>query len=272
MRLAARLQRCPERACQSVPSGSQPALAVIDMKDYFVAIKFDMYSFRARVLPVYLTLAPVVLLLAAVVPEGLKLPIGGATAIVFAPISYFLSQLGADFGKRLEKGLWASWGGPPTTRFLRHGNPEFNEVTRGRVHTKLRQLGLHVPAREEQEQDPCAADTHYHSCTEELIRRTRDTGKFPLVFKGLTEYGFRRNLLGLKAFGVSLTVAGGAGSAWSTYTAWTATNPLPAVSLVAGLISAGLLLAWLVWVAESTVKLSADRYARFILEAALEQQ
>ena len=235
-------------------------------------IKFDTYSFRARVLPVYLTLAPLVLLLAAVVPEGLKLLIGGAAALVFAPISFLSSQVGADFGKRLEKGLWASWGGPPTTRFLRHGNHEFNEVTRGRVHAKLRELGVHVPTREEQEQDPCAADTYYQSCTEELIRRTRDTGRFPLVFKGLTEYGFRRNLLGLKVFGVSLAVAGIACSAWSTYTAWTATNELPAVSLVVGLITAGLLLAWLAWITERTVKLSADRYARFILEAALEQQ
>ena len=235
-------------------------------------IKFDTYSFRARVLPVYLTLAPIVLLLAAVVPEGLKLPIGGAAALVFAPISFFLGQVGADFGKRLEKSLWTNWGGPPTTRFLRHGNDEFNEVTRGRVHAKLRQLGLHVPTREEQEQDQCAADTHYQSCTQDLIRRTRDTRKFPLVFKGLSEYGFRRNLLGLKALGVSLSVVGVAGAVWSTYTAWTATNELPAVSLIAGLISAGLLLAWLVWVTERTVKLSADRYARFILEAALEQE
>lgn len=235
-------------------------------------IKFDTYSFRARVLPVYLTLAPAVLLLATVVPEGLKLSIGGAAALVFAPISFVLSQVGADFGKRLEKSLWASWGGPPTTRFLRHGNHEFNEVTRGRVHAKLRELGLHVPTREEQEQDQGAADTYYQSCTEDLIRRTRSTGRFPLVFKGLTEYGFRRNLLGLKVFGVSLTIAGGAGSAWSTYTAWTATNALPAVSLVAGLVTAGLLLAWLVWVTERTVKLSVDRYARFLLEAALEQE
>ena len=60
-------------------------------------IKFDTYSFRARVLPVYLTLTPAVLLLAAVVPEGFKLLIGGAAALVLAPISFLLSQVGADF-------------------------------------------------------------------------------------------------------------------------------------------------------------------------------
>lgn len=187
-------------------------------------------------------------------------------------MSFLLSQIGADFGKRLEARLWASWGGSPTTRFLRHGNYEFNEVTRGRIHGKLRQLGLHVPTSEEQEQNQRAADMHYQSCTEELIRRTRDIKRFPLVFKGLTEYGFRRNLLGLKVFGVFLTFLSTAGSAWATYTAWNATTELAAVSLVAGLVSAGLLVAWLVWVTERTVKLSADRYARFLLEATLEQE
>ena len=53
-------------------------------------IKFDTYSLRAQVFAAYLTLAPVVLLLAAVAPEGLKLPIGGAATLVFAPISFFL--------------------------------------------------------------------------------------------------------------------------------------------------------------------------------------
>ena len=235
-------------------------------------IKFDTYSYRARVFPVYVTLAPVVLLLTVLVPEGLKLPLGGAAALVFGPISFLLSQVGADFGKRLEKGLWSKWGGPPTTRFLRHGNDEFNEVTRGRVHDKLRGLGLYIPTREDQNQDQRAADKHYESCTEELIRRTRDTQKFPLVFKSLTEYGFRRNLFGLKALGVFLAVAGVAGSVWSTYSMWTATDKLPAVSMVAGLITAGLLSAWLAWVTEHTVKLAADRYARFILEAAMEQE
>lgn len=243
----------------------------IDLCGDRVEIQFDTYSFRARVIPVYLTLVPAILLVATLVPEGLKLPLGGAAAVVFVPISFLLSQIGADFGKRLEKRLWRDWGGPPTTRFLRHGNHEFNEVTRGRIHNKLRTLGLQVPNPEEQEQDERAADKHYESCTEELIRRTRDQEKFPLVFKGLVEYGFRRNLLGLKTFGVILAFASLAGAAWSTYSSWSPDNP-PAVAIVAGLITAGLLLVWIAWVTERTVKLAANRYARFILEAALEQE
>lgn len=234
-------------------------------------VKFDTYSSRARVLPVYLTLAPAVLLLATIVPDGLKLPLGGAAALVFVPISFFLSQVGADFGKRLEERLWRKWGGPPTTRFLRHGSHEFNEVTRGRVHEKLRSLGLTVPTLEQHERDEHAADKHYESCTEELIRRTRDQKKYPLVFKGLVEYGFRRNLLGLKTFGVFLALGSLAGAACSTYASWSPDKP-PAVAIVAGLITAGLLLAWATWVSERTVKLAANRYARFVLEAALDQE
>ena len=236
-----------------------------------MAINLDAYSFRARALPVYLSISPAVLLLAALVPDGLKLPLGGAAALVFVPISFLLSQVGADFGKHLEKRLWRDWGGPPITRFLRHGNREFNEVTRRRVHDKLHSIGLRVLTREEQEQDARAADEHYESCTEELIRRTRDSKKYPLVFKGLVEYGFRRNLLGLKTFGILIAIASLAGTGWSIYTGWSAATR-PAVSIVAGLITAGLLLVWMTWVTEHAVKLAANRYARFILEAALDQE
>ncbi|MCB2189757.1 MAG: hypothetical protein KQJ78_25360 [Deltaproteobacteria bacterium] len=235
-------------------------------------IKLDTYSFKARVLPVYLTLAPAVLLIAALLPEGLELPLGGAAAIVFLPISFFFSQIGADFGKRLEKNLWLKWGGSPTTRFLRHENNGFNEITRSRIHDKLRALGLQVPTTEEQEKDEHAADKKYEACTEDLIRRTRDAKKFPLVFKGLTEYGFRRNLFGLKKLGVLLAAVGVVVLGWSTYSMWMRTDKPPSINIVIGIIEAGLLISWLVGVTEQTVKLAADRYARFLLEAALEQE
>ena len=65
-------------------------------------IKFDSYTRWARVLPVYLTIAPVVLVIAATLPEGLKLPLAGGSAVGFVLLSYFLSQIGSDFGKRLS--------------------------------------------------------------------------------------------------------------------------------------------------------------------------
>lgn len=234
-----------------------------------VALRIDRYSFHARALPVYVTLAPIVLVLAAVAPDDLRAIVGGSAAALLVPLSFLLSQLGADFGKRLEGTLWQAWGGPPSTRFLRHGNQEFNAITRGRVHDQLRALGLAIPSPEEQAHSLVAADRCYQSCAEDLIRRTRDISKYPLVFKSLTEYGFRRNLLGLKRVGLLISIAGLLILAWAAYAAWSGGLPVAAPAILAIPI-VGLLITWVVWVTEPTVRLAADRYARFLLEAALD--
>ena len=70
----------------------------------------DTYSTRARMFPVYITVSPIILAVAALLPKGLDLPLAGATAIVLVPLSFLASQVGADFGKRLEKKLWEEMG------------------------------------------------------------------------------------------------------------------------------------------------------------------
>lgn len=229
----------------------------------------DHYSLRARAFPVYLTILPAALVLAAILPDGLNLPLGVAAAIVFAPLAFLSGQIGADYGKRLEKRLWRQWGGAPTTRFLRHSNREFNQVTRQSVHEKLRSLGQHVPLKDEEESNTQAADTYYESCTKELIRKTRDHVRFPLVFKGLTEYGFRRNLLGLKPFGLPIVAVSFLLCVLFVGIKWNENKEL-AVTIVATLLVAGLFLTWVTWISKGTVSLAADRYASFLLEAALE--
>lgn len=233
-------------------------------------IKFDSYTWRARVLPVYLTIAPVVLVIAATLPEGLKLLLAGASAVVFVPLSYFLSQVGSDFGKQLEPALWKSWGGPPTTRFLRHDNDEFNPATRERVHERLRSLGLDSPTADQEKADEPRALELYASAVDELRRLTRDTARFPLVYKGNAEYGFRRNMLGLKPFGVTLTLVAIAGTGWALLHEWRVASVLAQVPAVISLLTAGFLLAWLVGVRPAAVRITADRYARYLLEAALD--
>ena len=226
----------------------------------------DSYSIRARIFPVYVTATPVILTLAAVLPQGLELPLAGAAAIALAPLSFLASQVGADFGKRLEAELWLKWGGPPTTRFLRHGNTEFNRVTRERIHKKLHSFGLHIPSDDERQQNEHNTDSYWEACTEELILRTRDKKKFPLVFKGLTEYGYRRNLLGLKPFGLPICLLA---CVVCVFQLWitSSTGSSLAVGVSATLLSFALLATWLFWVTGNTVAISSKRYARFLLEA-----
>ncbi len=231
-------------------------------------MRIDSYTLFARALPLFLTVLPVALLPIALLPLELKLPTGGVAGVAFALLSFSLGQVAADAGKRKEKRLWDGWGGPPTTRFLRHDNPEFNAVTRQRVHTSLRSMGLDVPTRERQLADPQEADMHFESCTHELIRKTRDRTKYPLVFEALTGYGFRRNLFALKCGGLILSGAVLAVCVWRGVASWGANGPPPSIA-VAILLNAGLLTMWVTWVNENNVKLGADRYARFLLEAAL---
>ena len=230
---------------------------------------FDRYSWQARAFPAYITISPIIFTLSAIAPHGLDLPLGASAAIVFVPLSFLAGQVGADFGKRLENRLWQKWGGPPTTRFLRHSNPEFNAAIRRRLHTKLRSHGLNVPSVDEQECNPQAADVHWEACTKELIRRTRDRKKFPLVFKGLTEYGFRRNLLGLKPFGLLFSSLALLACLWKVGASW-CNQQETGVAVSATLISLLLFALWIVWVNSKTVAISANRYARFLLEAAQE--
>ena len=73
---------------------------------------FDRYGLQARVFPVYITISPIILVLAAILPQGLDLQLSGAATIVFVPLSFLAGQVGADFGKRLEKALWMKWKRP----------------------------------------------------------------------------------------------------------------------------------------------------------------
>ena len=70
--------------------------------------------------------------------------------------------------------------------------------------------------------------TFYGSAVDELRRLTRDTERFPLVYKGNTEYGFRRNLLGLKKIGLGVAIAALIISGWTLWHGWKAGKRHPA--------------------------------------------
>ena len=231
-------------------------------------LKLDSYNISARAFPVYITIMPIVLFLFAILPESFDWKFGGTSAIVLFPLSYLCKQVGGDFGKRRECTLWNKWGGPPTTRFLRHYNSEFNPNTRNRIHAKLRRLRLYVPSQEEQDQNPQEADNAYESCVDELRRRTRDSKRFPLVFQELRNYGFKRNIFALKPLGLTLSILSFLACLIMVFPDWSIGKQFGSV-IVPCLINLGLILVWLLWSRERAVKLTADRYARFLLEACL---
>ena len=234
---------------------------------------FDPYSLVARILPGYIVIAPVIVLL-VFLPTSRQLSLGGVALLV--PIIYFFSyQIGRERGKGIEPKLWSKWGGAPVTRYLRHSNQEFDADARAQIHAYLSASGVAVPSPEEEQRDPGAADQRYNASGFDIIRRTRDAEQFPLVFRSTVTYGFQRNLLGLKPFGIATALAScGIGIAIITLDQigpadWF--RKMPDITLMASItvgLNIGILLVWLSRVTEHTVKNAADDYARFLLEAA----
>ena len=87
------------------------------------------------------------------------------------------------------------------------------------------------------------------------------------MYKGNTLYGFRRNLLGLKKIGLSVTVVVLGPSGWALLHGRNAESVILSVAaLLTGCIACG----WLIGVRSTSVHIMADRYARYLLEAALD--
>lgn len=236
---------------------------------------FDTYAMRARVWPFYLAITPLAFLFLALYPGYEGLISGAFLASVLLPFAFLANQISADRGKSLEPGLWADWGGPPTIQFLRHTNYEFDKGTKTRLHERLRELGCPVPTEEQEQSDSPGADQVYESCTKLAIRSTRETNRFRLVHLGLTEYGFRRNMLGLKPLGMSLSAVACVGAGMKAWLELEGAQELgeglriSAQTMVAGVLCTALLVVWFFVVKRSWVRPAAERYARFLLEAVL---
>lgn len=114
------------------------------------------------------------------------------------------AQIGRHSGKQKEKSLFDTWGGKPTTQLLRHRGP-VNVVRLSRIHRQLEALtNLSMPALQEEVANPSSADAVDETAIDVLRDRTRDRKVFPLVFQELCHYGFRRNVWGLRPWGIGI--------------------------------------------------------------------
>lgn len=167
---------------------------------------FDRYNLFARVYPVLLLILPAVITVIAFQPEWLTSnPVGILISItVLSGLLYLLASVARSTGKRLEKSLVASWGGFPTTILLRHSNDEIPNTTKARYHAYLKVNVpnlLQIPSLADEQKDLAAADEIYSSAVQWLKEQRRDEKLYPVVITELIEYGFRRNLAGLRWVG-----------------------------------------------------------------------
>ena len=242
---------------------------------------FDPYTFRARIQPALIVILPMGFLMFALLPNHpffvtaffALLGTAGGTAVV--------AQLGRERGRKKEPDLWRSWDGASTTRLLRHRRtPDDIVMTPGLRQQVEEWVGYPLPNQKEEEACPAEADTKYKEAIRSLREATRDTTKFPLVFAENANYGFRRNLWGLRPIGTPIAVLLTLYS-WTllSLTIWGRPWPEPwwdilpnpdsvaVIRLAVAVANTSLAALWIFWVKPSWIKTVADAYAMKLLES-----
>jgi len=243
-----------------------------------LTLLFDSYNRQARLYPALLALLPLLLVFLALFPSLASV----GQLLVAIALACGLLFLVADFararGKRLEPILLQEWGGWPTTIWLRHSDDHLSAEVKRRYHAFFgRHAALRaMPTREEEERDPEGADEQYAASVVWLKEQCRGKA-WPLVEKENAIYGFRRNLLGLKPFGIAISIMTLLGPLLIRWVAlgFPVLDPLqfsiqsylglPAVVLGALGFSLIMLVAWLLTVNRSWVREAGDQYARALL-------
>jgi len=177
-----------------------------------------------------------------------------------------MAQMARDPGKKKEPALFQSWDGKPTTRLLRHRDAP-NKVLLRRRHEKLQSLvpGIQIPTAEQEHANPRGADEIYDACTAFLLERTRKTDEFPLVFEENCNYGFRRNLWGMKPLGIATSVVGAVAVVAVLIFHRRAGVSLSPTTFICAILNLLLLLGWVVWFTPDWVRIPAEAYAERLL-------
>lgn len=225
----------------------------------------DTYSFQARFVPMLVVVLPAAVLLGSGLITTTRL--GIALGAILTVASALFSQLGRDRGKQLEAGLWDSWGGAPTLQRLRFAD-RTNSGEVDRLHTRISNvLGAPLPTAEAEATDPVSADRRYSEATRRLIARTTDHNRFPLVYAENTNYGMRRNLLGLRSPGIviaGLTAVAGLGLVLFAggHLEQRTGRYVPALG-----VAIVELVFWIAIVSPNWVRVAADAYADRLMES-----
>lgn len=235
-------------------------------------VELNSYSLRARLRPVLFALLPVGFGIAAWFPtelQGLGWLVGVASA---CGVTFFFAETAADVGRRKQNDLWKKWGGAPTTVHLRHRTSPLNEHTLARYHAKLGELrpDLKIPTQEEETIAPADADTVYESCVDFLREATRDSSKFPMVLADNVNYGYRRNLWGIRSWGLATSVVGLLAVGGRLVHRWATGASGYATPVACGVLCLTFLGLFAFVVREAWVKQAGDSYALRLL-AALER-
>ena len=247
--------------------------------DDLVAKVADPYERPARLYPALLALLPLLALVMLYYGPKTTALTGAVTVAVSCGGLYLTTNLCREFGKRLEERLYREWGGKPTTQLLRHRDKTIEAVTKRRYHSFLAaKIKEPFPDKDQEANNPEAADEVYQSGVRWLLNHTRpDDGKrFDLIFKENVAYGFRRNALGMKPVGLIVSlgsllwVLAAEGVLFSPshrFIDLNALSPMPEPATASLIVSAVMVVAWMLVFTKASARTAAFTYAETLLRA-----
>ena len=224
----------------------------------------DRYVLAARVAPVVVIAFSLFLAISAWIPFSewpIKL-LGGSTLLIVA--AFVLAQVARDAGKAIERALWASWGGPPTVRMLRHVDLTFASGIKSLIHRHLVELRVvdRMPSAAEEAASPEDADRIYQTCSDWLRNKALELkakSPFDVVHSENMAYGFRRNILGIKRYGEFIVLIALANTLVAFFVSRRPVLELGGILLIGAYL-------WVV-VTPAFVKRAADEYSIRLLNA-----
>ena len=237
----------------------RPILTILHLTDH--------YERKARLLPALLSFLVVLPPIAAVSTNAFTKLVGISTGgVLFAVISVGLAYLASAAGRHYEKKLWPNWPfDAPTNRWLHPNDTYCSREQKELWYRAIKfQTGLdiHEVAAKEDEPD---LDRVINDAVRTLRIRFRQAGQGGLLSTHNIDYGFARNLAGLRTFWFPASVAS-VGATWALY--FTTQS-----GLFWAIIASVVLLICLcaLRILPAYVRQRADRYAESFF-GALEQQ
>jgi len=233
----------------------------------------DAYTRRARLIPGLIVVLPVAVAVTALGLQGQPVvaAVGGLLMSLGGP--FVLASVVRTQGLALQDRLFAEWGGAPTTQALRNRGNAWPDAQRLLWRAAVGQATeVLLPNEHDEAANSLLADGTYESAVARLRALERDKRKFPLVFEENRNFGYERNLLGMRPSGLVIAVAAAiAMLVIGVLSELHDVNNLSATSLfVAAAVDAAIALFWLLVPSKSRTLLVARRYAERLLEGATE--
>lgn len=231
---------------------------------------FDLYSIRARVAPAAIFLIPVLLIFCAWWPFNFEEQVFTVLTVASILVLMLCSHIVRTLGQKAQKELYKQWGGKPSVLALRHNNSMITEAVKQRYHRILagKITDIVMPSKKSEAENGNFADKQYEVASEWLLSNTRDKVKHPLIYAENVNYGFRRNMYGLRRYVIILYQPLLVLNAIFLFEKWVApSKAIAALDVLSFFTCVILLSAWAFIINPDWVKETADDFSKQLYKA-----